>query len=360
MRATVAVVGGGYGGIAVAKALDDVVDVVLVEPRDTFVHNVAALRGLVEPAWVDRLFLPYDRLLTRGRVVHERAVRVDRAGVTLGSGDRLAADYVVLATGSAYPFPAKFDIDDDSDAIKVKIHAAHESLAEADNVLLLGAGPVGLEMAGEIRAVWPTKSVTIVDRGPDILSGRFTHEFRGELRGQLDALAIELILNTVLVEEPQTPAGDLKSFTATTRSGRDFPVDIWFRCFGVRPETNYLVGALSGARRPNGHIEVTPQLRLPGQDNVFAIGDITALPEAKMAKAAGLHADVVARNIRTLLDGRGDLVAYEPAAPGISLPLGPRAGASYTPETGILGADATARLKGADLRTGLYAKLLGR
>ena len=46
--------GGGYGGIPAAKALDDVADVAdvtLVEPRETFVHNVAALRAAVDPAW---------------------------------------------------------------------------------------------------------------------------------------------------------------------------------------------------------------------------------------------------------------------------------------------------------------------
>jgi NADH dehydrogenase FAD-containing subunit len=43
----VAVVGGGYGGIAAAKALDASADVVLVEPRDMFMHNVAALRALL-------------------------------------------------------------------------------------------------------------------------------------------------------------------------------------------------------------------------------------------------------------------------------------------------------------------------
>src|SRR5690625_6391649 len=59
MTATVAIIGGGYGGITAAKALDDITDVVLVEPRDTFVHNVAALRALVDPAWTDRMFLPY-------------------------------------------------------------------------------------------------------------------------------------------------------------------------------------------------------------------------------------------------------------------------------------------------------------
>ena len=46
---TVVVIGGGYGGFAAAQALDEFADVVLVEPRDAFVHNVAALRALVEP-----------------------------------------------------------------------------------------------------------------------------------------------------------------------------------------------------------------------------------------------------------------------------------------------------------------------
>lgn len=41
------VIGGGYGGVTTAKELDDVADIVLVEPKDAFVHNVAALRALV-------------------------------------------------------------------------------------------------------------------------------------------------------------------------------------------------------------------------------------------------------------------------------------------------------------------------
>ena len=90
MNRTVIVIGGGYGGIATAKALDDVADVVLVEPRDTFVHNVAVLRALVDPDWIDRIFLPYERLLDCGRVVRDRAVRVDVDAVKLGSGERIA------------------------------------------------------------------------------------------------------------------------------------------------------------------------------------------------------------------------------------------------------------------------------
>ncbi len=358
MTATVVVVGGGYGGAAVARALDDVADVVLVEARDAFVHNVAALRGLVDPAWTDRLFFRYDRLLDRGRVVHDRAVRVDAAAVTLGSGERIAADYIVLATGSAYPFPAKVDVDG-SAAAKARIHATREVLADADSVLLLGAGPVGLELAGEIKAAWADKSVTIVDPSDDIVSGGFSDEFRAELRRQLDALGVELVLGTSLREDPPSDAGEAKTFTATTRSGREVTADIWFRCFGVVPATGYLAGELAAARQANGHVDVTLELRLPGQERVFAIGDLTALGEAKMAKAAGEHAEVVAANIRTLINGGDELATYEPAPPAISLPLGPGGGASYAPDMGVLGAETTSELKGADLRVGTYVELFG-
>ncbi|MDQ1510631.1 MAG: apoptosis-inducing factor 2, partial [Actinomycetota bacterium] len=146
---TVVVLGGGYGGVAIAKALDADVDVVLVEPKDSFVHNIGALRALVEPAFLPKIFLPYDRLLTRGRVVRDRAVEVSPHRVVLASGDAIDADYVVLATGSTYPFPAKSDAHDAEDAID-NYRAAYDELTRAKRVLLVGAGAVGIELAGEI------------------------------------------------------------------------------------------------------------------------------------------------------------------------------------------------------------------
>src|SRR3979409_2102288 len=94
-RRTVVVIGGGYGGVGVAKALDAAVDVVLVEPKDAFIHNIGALRALVDPAFLPKIFMPYDRLLARGRVVHDRAVEVSPHRVVLASGDAIDADYVV-------------------------------------------------------------------------------------------------------------------------------------------------------------------------------------------------------------------------------------------------------------------------
>jgi NADH dehydrogenase FAD-containing subunit len=353
---TVVVIGGGYGGAAAAKALDDIADVVLLDPKDAFVHNIAALRGLVDHEWTDRVFYHYGGLLTRGRVVQDRAIHVEAGAVTIGSGERIPADYIVLASGSSYPFPAKMDVDDSASA-KTKIATTRSELAKADRVLLLGAGPVGLELGGEIKAAWPNKEVTIVDPIDDVLSGQYTDELRDELRRQLGELGVNLLLGTKLVEEPQTPPGVAGTVTAVTTSGQQITADIWFRCYGIVPNSDYLSEELASARLANGHLEVTPELRLAGQETVFAIGDITAIPESKRGGAAGRHAQVAAGNIRALIEGRDELAAYEPAPPLILLPLGPTGGVSQLPGRGFVGAEETAQIKGHDLFVGNYAGL---
>lgn len=354
--ATVAVIGGGYGGAAAAKALDDIADVVLIDPKDAFVHNIAALRGLVDHEWTDRVFYPYERLLTRGRVIQDRATRVDPNTVTVGSGERLPADYIVLASGSSYPFPAKMD-EHDSATAKAKIATTRSELSKADRVLLLGAGPAGLELSGEIKAAWPNKEVTLVDPIDDVLSGHYTEQLRQELRRQLGELGVNLLLGTKLVEEPQTPPGVAGTVTAATTSGQQITADIWFRCYGLVPNSDYLSDELASARLPNGHLDVTPELRLAGQETVFAIGDITAIPESKRGGAAGRHAQVAAANIRALIEGRDELTAYQPAPPLILLPLGPTGGVSQLPGRGFVGAQETAQIKGHDMFVGNYAEL---
>jgi apoptosis-inducing factor 2 len=354
---TVAVVGGGYGGITAAKALDGSADVILIEPRDTFVHNVAALRAVVDPDWADRLFIPYDGLLTRGQVRRDRAVRVSAATVELASGAEITADYIVLATGSAHRYPAKVDVEDRASA-KKKLRDTHQELARASRVLLLGAGPVGLEFAGEIKAAWPGKAVTVVDPCPDLVSGRFPGEFRSQLRAQLDELGVELLLGTSLLELPASGAGQAGTFTVMTGSGAGITADIWFSCYGAVPNSGYLATDLSAARQPDNLIAVTPELRVQGQDTVFAVGDITAVPEMKMARLAQKHADVVAANIRTLIEGGGDMVTYRPETDAIVLPLGPKGGVSYAPEAGVLGAGPTSDIKG-NLFIDIYLDLLG-
>ena len=279
-RPTVVVLGGGYAGIQVARPLDDEADVVLVEPKDDFVHNVAALRALVDPSWLERIYLPYAGLLSHGRVIRDRAIKADADRVVLASGAELFPDYLVLATGSGYPFPAKSDVPD-TQAAHAMVRGTHTALATADRVLLLGAGPVGIELAGEIKAVWPGKQVTLVDVASDVLGERYRPDLKAELRRQLTDLGVELLLGSTLRDEPPTAAGELGTFGVTTQAGVEVTADIWFRCYGVAPVSDYLAGGLAAARRADGFVEVTPELLVAGQDRVFALGDVSAADQNK-------------------------------------------------------------------------------
>ena len=356
-RPAVVVIGGGYAGTNVAKQLDDIADVTLVEPRDAFVHNVASLRALADPSWLPRIYLPYDRLLARGRVVRDRAAKVEPGRVTLASGDELDADYIVLATGSAYPFPAKTDFDDTA-AAHDKVRAAHAALEAASRVLLIGAGPVGIELAGEITAAWPGKHVTLLDAADDILGARFRADLKAELRRQLAAAGVEVLLASPLRALPAVAAGELGEFTVVTEAGREITADLWFRCFGVTPVSDYLAGELAVARGADGFVAVTPFLQVTGQDRVYALGDL-ADADHKMAGIAGRQAQVVAGNIRAQITG-GELTAYEPRPAAIIVPVGPEGGSGQVAgQDELVSAETVARLKGRDLLIGRYGELFG-
>ncbi|MCW3062967.1 MAG: FAD-dependent oxidoreductase, partial [Solirubrobacterales bacterium] len=325
-RASVVVVGGGYGGINAAKALDDVADVTLVDPTGAFVHNVAAWRALVDPDWLERIFFPYEHLLTHGRFLRDRAVAVDGRRVTLASGDVLEPDFLVLATGSAYPFPAKTEEPDIATA-RARHRAAHEALLAADRVLIVGAGPSGLELAGEIKAFFPDKRVTIADMSEDILTGPYDQDLRDELRRQLDALGVELRLGRAIVELPSAPPATLASIAIATADGGELAADIWFRAFGVHAHSEYLEGgALQDRRDARGYVRVDEHLRVVGETRIFALGDL-ADADRDMAGIANAQARVVAANVRALITGTGELTSYETFPPIIAIPLGPEGGA---------------------------------
>jgi apoptosis-inducing factor 2 len=344
-RQSVVVLGGGYGGFKAARALDDVADVTLVDPSDAFMHNVAAWRALVEPEWLDRIFMPYDRLLTHGHFLRDRAVAVDGRQVTLASGRRLEPDYLILATGSSYPFPAKID-EPDTETARARFREAHQVLFDARRVLLVGAGPSGLELAGEIKASFPDKHVIIADAAPDIMPGPYDQALRDELRGQLDKLGVELVLGSPLRSLPSAAPATAASIAITTEAGDELTADVWYRCFGVGLQTGYLRGSLAEARDDRGYIRVDEHLLVSGQDRVFAIGDISDA-DRNMAGFAGAQGELLAANIRTLITGEGELAKYERWPTAIVVPLGPEGGAGQLPgHDGIAGPEMASGIKG--------------
>jgi apoptosis-inducing factor 2 len=359
MERTVVVVGGGYGGTLVAKELDAAANVILIDPREGFVNAAASLRALTRPDWAPNAFFPFGTLLERGRVLRDRAVSADPKGVTLASGQRVEAGYLVLATGSGYPYPAKPNPDADDVAQQLDdLRRTHKELSGAGRVLILGAGPVGLGLAGEIKDVWPDKAVIIVDRADRLLPG-FLPEVRDGLHHQLNERGIELLLSTGLTALPPVPAGQAARFAVTTDKGEEIAADIWFRAFGVRINTGCLADGHLTPLTDRGMIPVTEHLNVQGYDHVYAIGDVVDLPDPKMASYAMEHAAIVARNIRAQLAGDRPDAVHTPAPDRrILLPLGPHAGVGQLPTPhgpSAATAETVHERKGADLFTARFA-----
>ncbi|MFI0454380.1 NAD(P)/FAD-dependent oxidoreductase [Actinomadura sp. 6N118] len=361
MNRTVAIVGGGYGGAAVAKALEPEADVILIDPRDAFVNAAASLRALTQPDWASNMFYPFETLLSQGKVIRDRAASVNPSGVTLASGEHVAADYVVLATGSSYAYPAKPTSDSIDEALD-DLRQTHKELRQADKVLILGAGPVGLELAGEIKEVWPDKHVTIADPAEQLLPG-FKPEVVEDLRGQLDAVGVEVRLGTGLVAPPSTKAGLVDAFTVTTTDGDEISADIWFRAYGVSTNSDYLGDGKLTTRTPEGRVPVTEFLNVKGHDHVYAVGDITDVAETKMAAFAMQHAEVVVKNITAQLNGERPTATYQPLPfPMILLPLGSNGGVGQLPSPDgpfVPPAATVAEYKGTDLFTGRFVEQFG-
>lgn len=360
-NSTVVVIGGGYGGAAAAKALEDYADVILIDPRDAFVNAAGSLRSVAQPDWAENMFFSLRDLLPAGTIIQDHAASVDSGGVTLRSGDRIDADYIVLATGSNYEYPAKPKSYNTFDALE-DLRQSNKEVASANRILILGAGPVGLELAGEIKEVWPSKEITVITPSRELLPG-FLDEVRSDLQRQLDDLGVVVRLGTSLTTPPATEPGRAQTFTVTTDNGDELTADIWFRAFGVTLNIEYLSDGKLVALNGNGEVPVTQALNVVGHDNVYAIGDIAALGETKMAGFAMQHADVVAENIKARLRGDAPTATYTPLPhPMILLPLGPYGGVGQLPSANgpeAAPAAIVSQYKGADLFTGRFSEQFG-
>lgn len=356
-----AIVGGGYAGFELAKQLDRHIDVTLIEAREAFVHNVGAPRSMVEPELIERIVFPYDRLLKNGRLIHGRVQTVDAGGATLSDGSRIDADTIVLATGSNYAAPFKPQGDSSAEFIE-KLRTASAQVGAAQRMVIVGAGAVGVELAGEIKAVHPNKAVALVSNQLQLVP-MYRRELHVRLVEQLVTLGVELHLGqaaTGLARTDQPYEGEIALADGTRLAGLIVPA------IGARV-TESPAHALPGVtRQSNGQLAVDPWLRPSSLANIFAIGDLAATGEGMTVVSASRHAPWLAGTIRKLALGQAleSLPAYKPwKVPPILLPLGPDKGASVLPlgsKGMVVGDWLTSKIKGKYLFLPRYNKEFAR
>jgi len=334
-RAQVVIVGGGFGGLAAAKALAGApVDVTLVDKRNHHLFQPllyqVATAGLspADIAGSIRSILAGQRNV---RVLLDRVYGVDqeRRRVILGDGEPLAYDWLILATGATHsyfgredwaPFAPGVKTIDDATAIRRRVLLALERAeTETDEdrrkalltFVVIGGGPTGVEMAGAIaelarqsvsrdfRHITPHCSrIVLLQRGDRILPS-FPPALSAKARRGIEEMGVEVRLHADVTQiDAEGVIADGERIAAGTT--------IWAAGVMASRAAEWL--GCTGDHA--GRVPVGADLHPPGDPAVFVIGDTAACTDATgralpgvapVAKQQGQHA---ARAIRAALAGR--------------------------------------------------------
>ncbi len=327
-RPHVVIVGGGFGGLTAVRALRKAdVDITLVD-RHTYnafqplLYQVATA-GL-NPGDVT-FFLRATRMAQNNVSFRQGlVVGVDPAGqqITFQDGEQLAYDYLILAAGATTNYFGTKGAEQNSLAIYTRAqaltlrdkiftnleHAAASASGEDMAIVVVGAGPTGVEMAGalaELRndamtTIYPELDprrthIVLLEMGDKVLAP-FNEKLRNFAARALRERGVELRLNTAVAEV--RPDGVLLGNGDFLKAG----VVVW--ATGVTVPK--IVGEWGLPQGRGGRITVEADLRVTGFRNIFAVGDLALTPEAlpQLAQPAlqgGKHAG---KQIAALVSGR--------------------------------------------------------
>jgi NADH:ubiquinone reductase (H+-translocating) len=330
----VVVVGGGFAGLAAAKALRRAAVHVTVVDRHN--HHVfqpllyqVATAGL-SPADIAAPIRWILRRQANVRVLLGEVVAIDPAGrsVTLADGPALHYDALVVTTGVTHAYFGHDDWPahapglktlDDAVAIRRRVLLAFER-AEGEasparqrellTFVVIGGGPTGVEMAGaiaeiarqslrhEFDAIAPhTARVLLLEGGPTILS-TYVESLRVSARAALAALGVEVRERAAVtqVRNGEVWLGDERIAAGTI---------VWAAGVQASP-----VGRMLGTPVDRlGRVQVLPDLSVPGHPEVFVAGDLMHLPDASgqpvpgVAQAAMQAGRAAAHNLLQTLVG---------------------------------------------------------
>eukprot|EP01018_Ginkgo_biloba_P012350 Gb_28104 [translate_table: standard] len=345
----VVVIGGGVGGAHLIKSLEFHADVTLIDPKEYFEIPWAMLRCMVEPTVAERSVILHREYFLNGRLVTSSAVSATDKDVITASGEHVPYDFLVIATGSTFDGPSTKE-----GRIK-QFEAEHKKIKDAERILIIGGGPTGVELAGEIAVDFPDKKVIIIHRGSRLI------DFLGPKASQktLDWLVskkVEVHLNESI--DLNSLSESTTSFT--TSSGMTISADCHFVCIGKRVGSSWLKESVfQDTVDKEGHLKVDSCLRLRGKSNVFAIGDIVDVKEIKQGFLAQKHADIVAGNIKKLLkDSKHKLSTYKASSTMAIVSLGRNVAVAQLPFGTTIGC-IPGKIKSKDLFIGKTRKGLG-
>ncbi|XP_047332577.1 apoptosis-inducing factor homolog B-like [Impatiens glandulifera] len=312
MKKRVVVIGGGVAGSLSAKLLQDNANVTLIDSKEYFELPWATVRSLVEPSFAERSIYNHIDYLKKATVVVSSAANITETEVITAQGHLIPYDYLVIATGhETNGFIKK------SDTLS-SYHAESEKIKSAKSILVIGGGPTGVELAGEIAVNYCEKRVILVHRGSRLLEF-ISPKASKKAFDWLISKKVDVILDQH-IELDHTELGVYR-----TSSGEAIAADCHYDCIGKPMGSTWLKRTIvRNSLDINGRLMVDAHLRVKGHKNVFGVGDITDVPEIKQGYLAQRHAKLAVKNLLLLIKGRGEMkmAVYRPSWPLAIVSLG--------------------------------------
>lgn len=298
----VVIIGGGFGGLEVARQLEDKpVDVLMLDKHNY--HTFQPLLYQVATGSLEAEAIAFslrknfsDQKNFRFRIAEVSKINTDKNTLDTTVGE-IGYDYLVIATGSTTNFFGNKDIEHYAMPMKSIPEALNlrylilQNLEEAVLIpskeerapylsfVLVGAGPTGVELAGalaELRNHILTKDypelskeemkVYLVDFLPKVL-GPFSDSASNAAKEFLTEMGAEVLLN---VKVESYDGNEIKF-----EDGRSIKTKnvIWSAgVMGVVPE-----GVAKESIERGNRISVDPISRVKGYENIFAIGDVAVM-----------------------------------------------------------------------------------
>jgi NADH dehydrogenase len=305
-RPRVVVLGGGFAGVGAAKNLGDAdAEVVLIDRHDyhTFQPLLYQLAtGLMETNSVGHSLrdLLHDQHNTTIHKTTVTAIDLAAREVQLDGMEPLGYDYLVLGLGAEVTFfgtegaaAHAFPMYTLTDAVRLKDHvlgrweAADKDPSLIDdgalNIVVVGGGPTGVESAGALAELYrgdfardypnvPQEHarIVLVEAGPEIFS-MFKPNLRTYTEEALTKRTVEVITGEAVSSVAPT--------RVTLKSGRT--LDAHTLVWGAGLQGNQLVQSLDLELARGNRIPVGPELTVAGHPELYAIGDIAAITDAK-------------------------------------------------------------------------------
>ncbi|MBI4140896.1 FAD-dependent oxidoreductase, partial [Candidatus Woesearchaeota archaeon] len=225
----VIIIGGGFCGTHAAQQLENDFSTTLIDNKDYFEFTPGILRTIVEPEHGNKIQAFHKNYLKKTNILLGQATTVTKNEVLVRK-KKIHFDYLIIASGSTYNLPIKAENIVLSTRAKV-LQEYHEKLDNATNILIIGGGIVGVELAAEIVTYYNNKNVVIVHAKNQLIE-RQPEKARIYAEKFLTKNNVEIHFNELVMEQ--------KNKTYYTDKGNMFTPDLTFLCTGIVPNTEFM------------------------------------------------------------------------------------------------------------------------